>query len=58
VLEHAVDLRRSRPGDVIHVPYEVTIGQGCVSVSIYTAVFSIPIAVFYSSGVEATFEKG
>eukprot|EP00903_Cladosiphon_okamuranus_P017577 g16190.t1 len=28
VLEHAVDLRRSRPGEVISIPYEVTVGQG------------------------------
>lgn len=28
VLEHAVDLRRSRPGDVISIPYEVTVGHG------------------------------
>lgn len=28
ILEHAVNLRRSRPGDVINIPYELTVGYG------------------------------
>ncbi|CAM9790128.1 unnamed protein product, partial [Hapterophycus canaliculatus] len=28
VLEHAVNLKRSRPGDTIRIPYEVTVGYG------------------------------
>ncbi|CAM9164474.1 unnamed protein product [Pylaiella littoralis] len=28
VLEHAVNLKRSRPGDTIHIPYEFTVGYG------------------------------
>lgn len=28
VLEHAVNLKRSRPGDIVRIPYEVTVGYG------------------------------
>lgn len=28
ILEHTVNLKRSRPGDVVNIPYEVTVGHG------------------------------
>jgi hypothetical protein len=28
ILDHAINLKRARPGDMVRVPYEVTVGAG------------------------------